>query len=105
MNIKCLFRVTFVVARGQHPVEWSEVFDTGVIKGSCQVLAQVQANALLPNAIRRHQESTEDPEISDEETKDCRAVVEPLSEWVRRGIENGEAIQTWKPELKEDSRG
>lgn len=97
------FRVTFGVTRGQHPEVWDEIFDSGVITTRNLAVAQAEANALLPKAIGRHRESTEDPMLEDDDIKDCRATVEPLSAWVRRGLQNCEEIRGWTPEEQEDA--
>ena len=92
------YRVTFIVERGQEPVVWDETFASGIITARNITMAQAEANALLPNAIGAQRESLEDPEISEDEIKDCRAVVEPLSTWVKRGIESCQRIRGWVPE-------
>jgi hypothetical protein len=97
------YRVTFVVTRGQEPVVWDEVFASGVLSAQKIGLAQAEANGLLSKAIRRPQESLEGPEIHEADIVECRAIVEPLSAWVKRGVRTLHEIRGWTPEETENA--
>lgn len=99
--MSALFRVSFVVTRGNSQVNWDEVFLTGVIEARNETMAQAEANHVLPNAIEMHRTSDAESDITEDEVPSCKARVEPLQAWIDRNLQAFEDIKTYNAEPEE----
>lgn len=99
--MSALFRVTFVVTRGNNQVNWDEVFLAGIITAQNGAMAQAEATHCLPNAIELHRTSGEDPVIDEDDIPSCKARVEPLQAWIDRNLQAFEDVKTYNAEPEE----